>query len=177
MSIRVSPTITERERSKAIGTGAVLGMAGMTAYYLPIARDRFVRTAYSIVKNNAEDKIETLNDAAIALGRNNLRTEHKVFLAQEGVAETIDAINGKIAELKHSITDKDTVKALKQNFADNFATFKKTEALADPISSKALQTIKWRNFGWGAAIGFVLGTVIGMRMDEASNNSDNLAEY
>lgn len=169
-----STSITPRERAKAIGAGTVLGLAGMTAYHLPVTKDRFVRTAFSIVKNKTGEDIEMLNDSALALSKNRLKSEQKLFLSQMGVDENLESINSKIAELKNSITDNDMVKALKQGYADNFSTFKKSEALMDPISSKAFQTIRWRNFGWGAVIGFVLGSVFAMKTNESSQMPPNM---
>ncbi len=142
-------------------TGAMLGVVGMGAYYLPVTKDRFVRTAFDIVKNQTEDTIEQLNDAALSLAKGKLKPEDKVFLSQNGVAETVDAITAKITDLTKSITDSDVVKNIKKDFADNFKDFKKSEALMDSVSSKAFSRIRWQNFGWGAVIGFILGNAIG----------------
>lgn len=142
-------------------TGAVLGVVGMSAYYLPVTKDRFVRTAFNIVKNQTEDTIEQLNDAALSLAKGKLKPEDKVILSQNGVAETVDAINTKIADLTKSITDSNVVKNIKKGFADNFKDFKKSEALMDSVSSKAFSKIRWQNFGWGAGIGFIVGNAIG----------------
>ncbi len=158
------PTTSAALNSRSKATGAVFALAGMSAYYLPVTKDRFVRTAFNIVKNRTENTIDDLNDAALAITNRKLSPEQKVFLSQNGVAETLDAINSKIAELKNSITDSDTVKNLKKGFADNFKDFKKSEALMDSVSSKAFQKIRWRNFAWGAGIGFVLGNFLGSGM-------------
>lgn len=173
MSISI-PTITQRERTKAIGAGAVLGMAGMTAYYLPITKDRFVRNSYDIVTSKTKSDIEMLDEAALALSNKNLKNEHKLFLSQLGVDETIEAINTKVAELKKSLTDSDTVKNLKEGFLENFQNFKKSEALADPITTKALQKIRWTNFAWGTVIGFILGSVISLRMEDSQISTHQL---
>lgn len=164
-------SITPRERTQAYGAGAVLGMAGMCAYYLPVTKDRFVRTAFDVVKNDAEDKIDMLNQAALAKSRDNLKPEQKVFLSQLGVAEDVGAINNKIANLKHSITDSVAVKNLKQGFADSFADCKKSEVLRDAISSKAFSKIHWTNFTWGAVIGFVLGNVLATYANKPNSQS------
>lgn len=166
MSIN-SPSITPRERAKAIGAGSVLGLVGMTAYYLPITKDRFVRNSYDIVKIKTKSDIEQLNEAGIALSKRNLTSEQKLFLSQMEVSEDLDSINTKVSDLKKILTDNDTVKDLKQGFLDNFKNFKKSEALMDPISTKALQKIRWTNFGWGAFIGFVLGSVMSLRAEDA----------
>lgn len=165
MSIN-SISITPREKTQAIGAGSVLGLVGMTAYYLPIRKDRFVRNSYEIVKHNAKLDIENLNDAAMAINNRKLKSEHKLFLSQMGVAENIDAINSKVADLQKILTDTDTVKNLKQGFLDNFESFKASESLLDPISTKALQKIRWTNFAWGAFIGFVLGSVLSLRAED-----------
>lgn len=161
--------IQGQDRSKSIGTGAVLGIVGMGAYYLPITKDRFVRTAFDIVKNDAEDKVELLNKAAVEITEKKLKPENKLFLSQLGISETVDAINAKCIELTKSITDKDSVKAMKKDFDDNFKMYKKSEALMDNVPSQAFSKIRWTNFGWGAAIGFVLGAVLGS-VGGANNN-------
>lgn len=172
MTMNIS--VTPRERTKAMGVGAVLGMAGMSAYYLPVTKDRFVRTAFDVVKNEAEESIELLNEAALAKSVDKLKPEHKLFLSQLGVAEDVGAINSKILNLKNSITDNTLVKNLKQGFADSFADCKKSEVLRDAVSSKAFNKIHWTNFGWGAAIGFVLGNVLSMQLDKSDSQSSLL---
>lgn len=168
-------SITPRERSQAIGTGAVLGMAGMSAYYLPVTKDRYVRTAFNVVKNETEDTIEILNSAALAKSSNSrLKPEQKLFLSQLGVSEDLTAINTKIASLKNSITDNTIVKNLKQGFSDSFLDCKNDEVLRDAISSKAFSKIHWTNFGWGAAIGFVLGNALSMQFSKKDSKSSLL---
>ena len=60
--------------------GATLGVVGMNAYFLPVTKDRFVRNAYNIHKEIAEDKIELLNKSAEELSKNKLSSESKIFL-------------------------------------------------------------------------------------------------
>lgn len=139
--------------------GATLGVVGMNAYFLPVTKDRFVRNAYNIHKEIAEDKIELLNKSAEELSKNKLSSESKIFLKDIAVAENIDDIANKCAELKKSFTDDGLVKTLKTSYANNFKNLKSSEALRDTISSKAFSRIKWTNLGWGAAIGFILGSV------------------
>lgn len=154
-------------RTNSLGTGAVLGIVGMGAYHLPVTKDRFVRAAYNIVREQTEDTLEQMNEAAVSAQKGRLSNEQKVFLSQNGVGETVADINNKIAELKKNIIDSDTVKNIKTNFSNNFADYKKSEALMDSIASKAFKNIKWRNFAWGTGIGFVLGTVAGSRQGGA----------
>lgn len=142
-----------------LGMGATLGVVGMSAYYLPVTKDRFIRNAYDIRKEMAEDKIELLNKSAEELSKKKLSAESKIFLKDIGVAENIDDIANKCAELKKSFTDDGLVKTMKTYYADNFKKFKKSEALMDTVTSKAFSRIRWANFGWGAAIGFILGCV------------------
>ncbi len=142
-----------------LGMGATLGVVGMSAYYLPVTKDRFIRNAYDIRKEMAEDKIELLNKSAEELSKKKLSSESKIFLKDIGVAENIDDIANKCAELKKSFTDDGLVKTMKTYYADNFKNFKKSEALMDTVTSKAFSRIRWTNFGWGAAIGFILGCV------------------
>ena len=158
-----SLSITPREKTQAIGAGSVLGLVGMSAYYLPITKNRFVRNSYDVVKQRAKSDIEQLDEIAIALNNKNLKSEQKIFLSQMRIGETLDEINGKVIELKKLFTDNDVVKTLKQGFLDNYQSFKTSEALLDPVSTKALQKIRWTNFGWGTFIGFVLGSVLSLR--------------
>lgn len=151
---------SQQNKSKAIGAGTALGVIGMSAYHLPVTKNRFVRTAYNVQKGLTEDIIERLNDSADEVAKNKVTPETKVFLNEHGVAETLDAISNKCIELKKSITDKNAVKTLKEYFANNFKDFKKSEELADVISSKALSRIRWTNLGWGAFIGFILGNAL-----------------
>lgn len=168
-------SITPRERAQATGTGAVLGMVGMSAYYLPVTKDRFIRTAFNIVKNETQDSIEILNGAAMAKSANtSLKAEQKLLLSQLGLSDDLGAINNKIADLKNSITDNTVVKNLKQGFADSFADCKKNEVLRDVVSSKAFNKIHWTNFAWGAAIGFVLGHVLGIQLNKSDSQGSLL---
>ena len=153
--------IHNQNKTKSIGAGACLGLIGMNAYFLPVTKDRFVRTAFNIVKEDTEDKIELFKDSAIQVLNKKVKPENKLFLLQQGIAEDIDAINAKCVELKKSITDKDSVSILKKSLEDNFKNFKKSEALMDNIASDAFKRIKWSNFTWGAGIGFILGCVMG----------------
>ena len=160
MSMNVS---SAGSKSQQRTTGALFAVVGMSAYYLPVTKDRFVRTAFNIMKNQTEDTIEILNNTAIAVSKNKLKPEDKVFLQQNNVEENVNAINQKIAQLKKSITDNGAVKSVKQQFADNFMSFKKSEAAMGNTASKAFSKIRWTNFAWGAAIGLVLGKFIASR--------------
>ena len=79
-----------------------------------------------------------------------------------GVSETLNDIDDKVKALKESITDPDTIKNLKQGFADSFEACKKNVVERDDISMKAFRKIRWTNLAWGAGIGMITGYVIGM---------------
>ena len=150
------------ENRTSIAMGAGLGVVGMSAYYLPVTKNRFVRNAFDVTKGIAEDKLEILNDSALELTkRGELSGDRAVFLRELGVDEDLDSISRKCSEIKKTITDSDSVKNMKKTFADGFKDMKKNEALIDNISSKAFSKIRWTNFFWGAGIGFVLGNVLG----------------
>lgn len=153
-------SITPREQTRAMAAGTGLAVLGMSAYYLPVSENRFVKAAFSVVEDEACDTVELLNKSALSISKNNLKPDQKLFLSQLGVAEDITAINAKIADLKNSVTDKNLVKTLKQGFADSFKDCKKSEILRDSVASKAFSRIRWTNFAWGAGIGFLLGNAL-----------------
>ena len=78
-----------KSSSNSVGSGAVCGIIGMSAYHLPVTKDRFVRSAYSIVKEQTEETLEQMNEAAVSAQKGRLSNEQKVFLAQNGVGETV----------------------------------------------------------------------------------------
>jgi hypothetical protein len=162
MSIYMA-NVTPRERSKAMAYGLGLGTAGMLTYYLPINKGRYVEAAFNVVKNEALDNIDGLNESALALTKHNKVTpEQKIFLTRLGVNESLADIDAKVKSIKDSITDADTIKAMKQGFADTFEVCKKNVVERDAISMKAFQKIRWTNLAWGAGIGLVTGFVMGM---------------
>lgn len=154
-------SINSQNRTNMLVPGVGLGVVGMSAYYLPVTKNRFVRTAFNIQKELTEDKIELLNETAMQINKKKLSPENKLFLSQEGLAEDVNAINQKCIDLRKSITDSDIVKNFKKGFEDNFKDFKKSEAMMDNIASKAFQRIRWANFGWGVGIGFLIGSSLG----------------
>ena len=158
-----STNITPRERSKAISSGVGLGTVGMLAYHLPVTKGRYVSEAFNVVKNEALDNIAGLDEVALELTKRNRTTpEQKVFLSRLGVAEDVVDIDNKVRALKESITDTDTIKNLKQSFADAFDVCKKNVVERDAISMKAFKNIRWTNLAWGAGIGLVTGYVLGI---------------
>ena len=169
----MSMSITPRERTKAMAAGTGLAVVGMSAYYLPVSENRFVRAAFNVVEDEARDTVELLNDSALAISKDKLKPDQKLFLSQLGVAEDITAINAKIADLKNSVTDKNLVKTLKQGFADSFKDCKNSEILRDSTAVKAFKRIRWTNFAWGAGIGFVLGNVLS-KLSNSSNPPSQL---
>lgn len=157
-----------QDRSNVIVPGVILGTAGMSAYFLPVTKDRFVRTAFNIKKELTEDKIDFYKETASQITKKNLKIDNKMFLKEEGVAEDIDAISRKCIDLRKSITDSATVQSLKKSFEDNFLNYKKSEAMMDNIASDAFKRIRWTNFGWGVGICFLIGSAIGAAMSKPS---------
>ena len=171
MSIYMA-NITPRERSKALAYGAGLGTVGMLAYHLPVTKSRYVADAFNVVRNEALDNIDGLNESALELTKNNrLKPEQKLFLSRLGVSETLADIDDKVKALKESITDPDTIRDLKQGFADTFEACKKNVVERDDISMKAFRKIRWTNLAWGAGIGMITGYVLGiMKANEAQRS-------
>ena len=156
------PAQRPSEKSRRIGATLMGGMLGMTCYYLPISKDTFVNSAFSVVRKNAEKDIKTLTLAAEEISKNRLSEENRIILKEMGVDETQAAISAKCKELKESITDPDTVKNLKKSFAENFKKYKKDASLMDAVTSKAMSNIKWNGFKWGMGIGAVLGAALSL---------------
>ena len=155
--------VTPRERAKTMAYGVGLGTIGMAAYHIPPKKNRYIEEAFNVVRNEALDNIDGLNESALALTKNNrLSAEQKVFLSRLGVNETLADIDAKVRALKDSITDTDTIKNLKQGFADTFDACKKNVVERDDISRKAFRNIKLKNLAWGAGIGMVTGVVLGV---------------
>lgn len=155
--------VTPRERSKAFAYGAGLGTVGMLAYHLPVTKNRYVSEAFNVVRNEALDNIDGLNETALEITKNNRTTpKQKIFLTRLGVSEDLVEIDTKIKSLKDSITDTDVIKNLKQSFADAYDVCKKNVVERDAISMKAFSRIRWANLAWGAGIGMLTGYVIGM---------------
>ena len=159
MNYGTSPVST---RSKRIGATLLGGMLGMTCYYLPISKDTFVNTAFSVTRKNAENDIKILTQAAEEIHKKKLSDENKIFIRRLGVAETLDDIGQKCKDLRESVTDPTTVKALKKDFADNFTKYKKDASLMDTVAAKAMSNIKWNGFKWGMGIGAALGAAISL---------------
>jgi hypothetical protein len=155
--------VTPRERAKAMAYGVGLGTIGMAAYHIPPTKNRYIEEAFNVVRKEALDNIDGLNESALALTKNNrLSSEQKVFLSRLGVNETLVDIDTKVKSLKDSITDTVTIKNLKQNFAATFDACKKNVVERDDISMRAFRNIKLKNLAWGASIGAITGYVIGM---------------
>ena len=153
--------------STSMAPGTVLGLVGMNAYFLPVTKERYIKSAFAVHRNITNSNISRLDEAAISLSKKRLKTEQKLFLSQMSVPEDMNAIKVKIKQLINSITDSIEVKNTKQLFATTFKNVKKSEALRDNVSSRAFKRVRWTNLGWGAFIGFVLGNVLGASVPSA----------
>lgn len=158
------------DKSKMLGAALLGGLLGTTCYYLPVSKDTFVNVAYGVKKNNVENDIKALTQAADEISKNKITNESKILLNRLGLNELIDEISNKCRELKEGITDADTVKSMKKDFADNFKKYKKDASLMDTVTSKAMSTIKWNGFKWGMGIGAVLGLALSLVLGRNSNN-------
>lgn len=163
------PINAVQDRSRSIGTGVMLGTAGMGAYFLPVTKDRFVRTAFCIQKELIEDKIDRFTEIAGQISKKNLRIENDLFLKEEGLSANIDDISKRCQDLRKSIADNSIVQNLKKTFETNFPSYKKSEALMDNIASDAFKRIRWTNFGWGIGIGFLVGSALGAGASKSQN--------
>ena len=158
-----------QDRARVYGPGVMLGTVGMSAYFLPVTKDRFVRNAFAIQKELTEDKIDKFTRVAEQISKKNLQTENRIFLLSECVAESIDAIGQRCLDLGKSITDSDAVQTLKKGFEDNILAYKKSEAMMDNVASSAFKRIRWTNFAWGIGIGFLIGSAIRSGMSKSGN--------
>ena len=154
------PTVSER--SKRLGATLLGGATGMLCYYLPVTKAGFINESYRVTKRIDEKDIADLTKAANEITKNKLSNESKIVLHQLGVSESIDAIKDKCKNLKESITDPTTVKAMKKDFSDNFKKYKKDASLMDTVTAKAMSNIKWNGFKWGMGIGAVLGGALSL---------------
>lgn len=155
----VSPATRVR---KIVGTTMMTGMVGMCAYYLPVSKDSFTQTAFDIKKNDAAEQIATLKNIAEEIDSNKLTTQSKMILNDMALAEDVNAISAKCSELEKSVTDPANVKALKNEFRNNFDSYKKNVALMDNTCAQAFKNIKWSRFRWGMGIGAAIGLASGL---------------
>lgn len=162
MPVPYSTISPSGSRKRKIGTTLAGAMIGMNAYYIPVAKDSFVNRAFDLTKKEADEQIATLKSIAEEVANGNISTESKMILQDMGVAENVSAITNKCTALDKSVSDPTEVKALKQNFSRNFASYKKNVALMDNICAKAYKGVRQNKFKWGTGIGAGIGLALGL---------------
>ena len=85
--------------STSMAAGTVLGLVGMNAYFLPVTKERYIKSAFAVHRNITNSNISRLDEAAISLSKKRLKTEQKLFLSQMSVPEDMNAIKVKIKQL------------------------------------------------------------------------------
>lgn len=167
MAVQTPPSMTyyppnpSASKKHKIGFMAAGGLIGMNAYYLPVKKDEFVQKAFDINKADINTQIAALAQAAKEVEEDNLSTESKMILQEMGISEDFKSITNKCIELDKKITDKTAVKNLKDNFANNFDTFKKQPSLMENTCNEAFRSVKKTKLYWGLGIGAAIGFALG----------------
>ena len=149
-------------KKRVLGMALAGGLIGMNAYYIPVNKDVFVQRAFDMTRDEAFEDISRLRDIAVEVDKGEVSTESKMILQQMGVAEDRGAITTKCAELENKVTDKTSVKTLKDSFADVFDNFKKKTHKMDALCSDAYREVRRNKFRWGVGIGAGIGLALGL---------------
>lgn len=149
-------------KKRLVGLTLAGGLIGMNAYYLPVKKNAFINRAFDITKDQANNQIEKLKSIAEEVANNKVSTESKMILQDMGLTEDVVNITNKCTALDRSVSNPDAVKTLKNDFAQNFARYKKDISLMDNNCAKAFKAIKQNKFKWGAGIGAGIGLVLGL---------------
>ena len=147
---------------KLVGMTVAGGLVGMTGYYFPVQKDVFVQRAFDMTRNDVYDDISRLRDIAVEVDKGEVSTESKMILQQMGVAEDRTAITNKCIELEKKVTEKSSVKTLKDGFASVFDNAKKKTHKMDALCSDAFREVRRNKFRWGVGIGASIGLALGL---------------
>ena len=147
---------------RIVGMTLAGGLIGMTGYYIPVQKDVFVQRAFDMTRNDAYDDISRLRDIAVEVDNGEVSTESKMILQQMGVAEDRTAIANKCIELENKVTDKTSVKTLKDGFASAFDNAKKKTHKMNALCSDAYREVRRNKFRWGVGIGSDIGLALGL---------------
>lgn len=153
---------TMSSNKRKLGATLAGSMLGMCAYYLPVGKDTFVNRAFDITKRDANQQILQLKDIAIEVEKNKVSTQSKMILQDLGLSEDVIAITNKCSELDRSVSDPVKVKALKDDFAKNYSSYKKDVSLMDNTCAEAFKNAKRNKFKWGAGIGAAIGLALSL---------------
>ncbi len=168
MSTQITPSMTYYQpnpsaaRKRKIGATMAGALIGMNAYYLPVSKDIFIQRAFDITKNQTQSQIATLAKIAKEVDKKAVSTESKMILQEMGLTEDVSVITQKCIELDKKITDKTAVKNLKDNFANNFDTFKKQPSLMENTCNEAFRSVKKTKLYWGLGLGAAIGLALGL---------------
>ena len=156
------PSSGKSSKKRVLGMTVAGGLIGMNSYYLPVKKDVFVQRAFDMTRNEAYEDILRLKDIAIEVDKGKVSTESKMILQQMGVAEDRGAIANKCIELENKVTDKTSVKTLKDGFANVFDNAKKKTHKMDALCSDAYREVRRNKFRWGVGIGAGIGLALGL---------------
>ncbi len=149
-------------KKRKIGMMVAGGLIGMNAYYLPVKKDVFVQRGFDMKRNENFDQIRTLKNIAEEVEQNKVSTESKMILQQLGLSEDVSAITRKCDSLEKEVTDKASVKRIKDAFINCFDSCKKNTHLMDSACSDAYRAVKRNKFNWGVGIGAGIGLALGL---------------
>ena len=110
----------------------------------------------------SSNNIASAKDIAIEVEKNKVSTQSKMILQDLGLSEDVIAITNKCSELDRSVSDPVKVKALKDDFAKNYSSYKKDVSLMDNTCAEAFKNAKRNKFKWGAGIGAAIGLALSL---------------
>lgn len=149
-------------KANVVGLALLGGIIGMPGYYLPVRKNTFVNRAFNIKRDNNYDKIDCLKEAAKEVEKRKLSTESKLLLRDLGVGQSLTSITRKCQELEKEVTDKASVKRMKEHFADVFENCGKDTHKMDSVCADAYKAVRFSHFRWGIGIGAGIGLAIGL---------------
>jgi len=152
----------QSSNKRKIGMMVAGGLIGMNAYYIPVKKDVFVQRGFDIKRNDNFSQIRSLKNIAKEIEKNEVSTESKMILQQMGLSEDINAITAKCDSLEKEVTDKASVKQIKDKFIDCFDRFKNKTHLMDGVCSDAYREVRRNKFKWGVGIGAGVGLALGL---------------
>lgn len=154
-----TPAVSKKRIFGATVAGALIGM---NAYYLPVKKDVFVQRAFDITKEKANNEIITLKKIADEIANKKVSTQSKMILQEMGLNEDVVEITNKCIEIDKKVSDPAEVKNLKNDFDQNFKTYKKQVSTMDNNCAEAFKAIRRNKFKWGIGIGGAIGLTLGL---------------
>ena len=155
-------TYNNHSYRRKVGGMIAGGLLGTLAYYIPVTKDSFVQRGFDMTRDEAYNQIRSLKNIAEEIEAGQVSTKSKMILQDMGLPEDVNAITVKCTELEHNVSDKASVKAIKDKFADSFERCGKKTSLMDAASSDAYRAVKQNKFKWGLGIGAAIGLALGL---------------